>query len=134
MKHEIRQMLKNGGGAIVNQSSITGSLTGNPGESLYAATKGGVDGLDQDPPRSKSQRTTSASTPSAPAGSMRPATCFINGWKKRRFLPRQPGKLFPIGRMGKAEELTSAVLFLCSEQARFIIGHVLVIDGGWIAR
>ena len=45
MKHEIRQMLKNGGGAIVNQSSITGSLTGNPGERAYAATKGGVDGL-----------------------------------------------------------------------------------------
>ena len=45
MKYEIRQMLKNGGGAIVNQSSITGSLTGNPGESVYAATKGGVDGL-----------------------------------------------------------------------------------------
>ena len=38
-------MLKNGGGAIVNQSSITGSLTGNPGEGVYAATKGGVDGL-----------------------------------------------------------------------------------------
>ncbi len=45
MKHEIRQMLKNGGGAIVNQSSITGNLTGNPGETAYAATKGGVDGL-----------------------------------------------------------------------------------------
>ena len=44
------------------------------------------------------------------------------------------GNLFPIGRMGKAEELTAAVLFLCSEQARFIVGHVLVIDGGWIAR
>ena len=40
MKHEIRQMLKNGGGAIVNQSSITGSLTGNPGESAY--TKGSI--------------------------------------------------------------------------------------------
>ena len=45
MKHEIRQMLKNGGGAIVNQSSITGSPTGNPGETAYAVTKGGVDGL-----------------------------------------------------------------------------------------
>ena len=41
MKHDIRQMLKNGCGAIVDQSSITGSLTGNPGESVYAATKGG---------------------------------------------------------------------------------------------
>jgi NAD(P)-dependent dehydrogenase (short-subunit alcohol dehydrogenase family) len=50
MKHEIRQMLKNGGGAIVNQSSITGSLTGNPGESLYAATKGGVDGITKSAP------------------------------------------------------------------------------------
>ncbi len=45
MKHEVRQMLKNGGGVIVNPSSITGSLTGVPGESIYAASKGGVDGL-----------------------------------------------------------------------------------------
>jgi NAD(P)-dependent dehydrogenase (short-subunit alcohol dehydrogenase family) len=36
--------------------------------------------------------------------------------------------------MGKAEELTAAVLFLCSDQARFIVGHLLVVDGGWIAR
>jgi NAD(P)-dependent dehydrogenase (short-subunit alcohol dehydrogenase family) len=48
--------------------------------------------------------------------------------------PAEAGKLFPIGRMGKAEELTAAVLFLCSEQARFIVGHLPVVDGGWIAR
>jgi len=36
--------------------------------------------------------------------------------------------------MGKADELTAAVLFLCSEHARFIVGHLLVVDGGWIAR
>ena len=54
--------------------------------------------------------------------------------EKEQITPEPAGKLFPIGRMGKAEELTAAVLFLCSDQARFIVGHLLVIDGGWIAR
>ena len=59
MKHEIRQMLKNNGGAIVNQSSITGSLTGNPAEGAYAATKGASMASPR-LPRSKSRKTTSA--------------------------------------------------------------------------
>ncbi|PYJ26649.1 MAG: hypothetical protein DME89_12110, partial [Verrucomicrobia bacterium] len=42
LSHELRQMMKNGGGAIVNQSSVTSSLTGVPGNGLYAATKGAV--------------------------------------------------------------------------------------------
>lgn len=54
--------------------------------------------------------------------------------EKENITPEQAGSLFPIGRMGKTEELTAAVLFLCSDQARFIVGHLLVIDGGWIAR
>jgi NAD(P)-dependent dehydrogenase (short-subunit alcohol dehydrogenase family) len=54
--------------------------------------------------------------------------------EKEKITPEAASKLFPIGRMGKADELTAAVLFLCSEQARFIVGHLLVVDGGWIAR
>jgi NAD(P)-dependent dehydrogenase (short-subunit alcohol dehydrogenase family) len=54
--------------------------------------------------------------------------------EKENITPEQAGSLIPIGRMGKTEELTAAVLFLCSDQPRFIVGHLLVIDGGWIAR
>ncbi len=133
MKHEIRQMLKNGGGAIVNQSSITGSLTGNPGESAYAATKGGVDGLTKTVALEVAQQNISVNAIAA-CGIDAPGDVFHQWMEKENITPEQAGKLFPIGRMGKADELTAAVLFLCSDQARFIVGHLLVIDGGWIAR
>jgi NAD(P)-dependent dehydrogenase (short-subunit alcohol dehydrogenase family) len=133
MKHEIRQMLKNGGGAIVNQSSITGSLTGNPGESVYAATKGGVDGLTKSVALEVAKHNISVNAIAA-CGIDAPGDVFHQWMEKENINPEQAGKLFPIGRMGKAEELTAAVLFLCSEPARFIVGHLLVIDGGWIAR
>jgi NAD(P)-dependent dehydrogenase (short-subunit alcohol dehydrogenase family) len=132
-KHEIRQMLENGGGAIVNQSSITGSLTGNPGESVYAATKGGVDGLTKSVALEVAKHNISVNAIAA-CGIDAPGDVFHQWMEKEDIRPEQAAKLFPIGRMGKAEELTAAVLFLCSERARFIVGHLLVIDGGWIAR
>lgn len=133
MKHEIRQMLKNGGGAIVNQSSITGSLTGNPGESAYAATKGGVDGLTKTVALEVAKQNISVNAIAA-CGIDAPGDVFHQWMEKENITPEKAGELFPIGRMGKAEELTAAVLFLCSDQARFIVGHILVVDGGWIAR
>ncbi len=133
MKHEIRQMLKNGGGAIVNQSSITGSLTGNPNESIYAATKGGVDGLTKSAALEVAKDNISINAIAA-CGIDAPGDVFHQWMEKEKISPEQAGQLFPIGRMGKAEELTAAVLFLCSDQARFIVGHLLVVDGGWIAR
>jgi NAD(P)-dependent dehydrogenase (short-subunit alcohol dehydrogenase family) len=133
MKHEIRQMLRNGGGSIVNQSSITGSLTGNPGESIYAATKGGVDGLTKSVALEVAKNNISVNAIAA-CGIDAPGDVFHQWMEKQNITPEQAGSLFPIGRMGKAEELTAAVLFLCSDQARFIVGHLLVIDGGWIAR
>ncbi len=133
MKHEIRQMLKNGGGAIVNQSSITGSLTGNPGESAYAATKGGVDGLTKSAALEVAKDNISINAIAA-CGIDAPGDVFHQWMEKEHISPQEAGRLFPIGRMGRAEELTAAVLFLCSEEARFIVGHLLVIDGGWIAR
>jgi NAD(P)-dependent dehydrogenase (short-subunit alcohol dehydrogenase family) len=133
MKYEIRQMLRNGGGSIVNQSSITGSLTGNASESLYAATKGGVDGLTKSAALEVAKNNISINAIAA-CGIDAPGDVFRQWIEKENIAPEEAGKLFPIGRMGKAEELTAAVLFLCSEQARFIVGHLLVIDGGWIAR
>jgi NAD(P)-dependent dehydrogenase (short-subunit alcohol dehydrogenase family) len=133
MKHQIRQMLKNGGGAIVNQSSITGSLTGNPGETAYAATKGGVDGLTKSAALEVAKHNISINAIAA-CGIDAPGDVFHQWMEKEKITPEAAGKLFPIGRMGKADELTAAVLFLCSDEARFIVGHLLVVDGGWIAR
>jgi len=125
-------MLKNGGGAIVNQSSITGSLTGNPGESAYAATKGGVDGLTKSAALEVAKHHISINAIAACA-STRQATFSISGWKRKKSLPK-PQQAVPDRPDGQSDELTAAVLFLCSEQARFIVGHLLVVDGGWIAR
>ncbi|WP_363350757.1 SDR family oxidoreductase [Methylocystis echinoides] len=133
MKHEIRQMRKNGGGAIVNQSSITGSLTGNPGEGAYAASKGGVDGLTKTVALEVAKDNISVNAICA-CGIDAPGDVFHQWMEKEGITPEAAGRLFPIGRMGRAEELTEAALFLSSEQARFIIGHLLVVDGGWIAR
>ncbi len=133
MKYEIRQMQKNGGGAIVNQSSITGSLTGNPNEGAYAATKGGVDGLTKTVALEVAKDNISVNAIAA-CGIDAPGDVFHQWMERENITPEQANKLFPIGRMGKAEELTAAVLFLCSDQARFIVGHLLVVDGGWIAR
>jgi 3alpha(or 20beta)-hydroxysteroid dehydrogenase len=63
-----------------------------------------------------------------------PGDVFHQWMEKEGVTAEVAGKLFPIGRMGRADELTEAVLFLSSEQARFIVGHLLVVDGGWIAR
>ena len=133
MKYEIRQMQKNGGGAIVNQSSITGSLTGNPGEGAYAATKGGVDGLTKTVALEFAKNNISVNAIAA-CGIDAPGDVFHQWMEKENITFDQANKLFPIGRMGRADELTAAVLFLCSEEARFIVGHLLVVDGGWIAR
>jgi NAD(P)-dependent dehydrogenase (short-subunit alcohol dehydrogenase family) len=133
MKYEIRQMQKNGGGAIINQSSIIGSLTGNPHEGAYAATKGGVDGLTKTVALEVAKDNISVNAIAA-CGIDAPGDVFHQWMEREKITPEQANKLFPIGRMGKAEELTAAVLFLCSDQARFIVGHLLVVDGGWIAR
>ena len=133
MKHEIRQMLKDGGAAIVNQSSITGSLTGNPGESAYAATKGGVDGLTKTAALEVAKDNISINAIAA-CGIDAPGDVFHQWMEKEAYFAAERRQAISIGRMGKAEELTAAVLFLCSEEARFIVGHMLVIDGGWIAR
>jgi len=133
MKHEVRQMLKNGGGAIVNQSSITGSLTGLPGETMYAATKGGVGGLTKSATLEVAKDNISINAVAA-CGINAPGDMFHRWMEKEKMSAEDAGKLFPIGRMGTADELAAAVLFLCSDQARFIIGHLLVVDGGWIAR
>lgn len=132
MKYEVRQMKKNGGGSIVNQSSITGSITGNATESIYAATKGGVDGFTKSVALEVAKHNINVNA-IACCGIDAPGDMFRDWMDRQKISPEEVGRYFPIGRMGRADELAAAVLFLCSENARFILGHLLVVDGGWTA-
>jgi len=127
MKYELRQMRKQGSGAIVNNSSL-GGLVGLPGRAIYHASKHGVLGL-----------TKSAALEYAARGISINAICpgTIDTPMVAEMVAKDPEamkeilKEQTIGRLGKPEEIASAVLWLCSPGAGFVIGHALAIDGGF---
>jgi NAD(P)-dependent dehydrogenase (short-subunit alcohol dehydrogenase family) len=126
MKYEIPQMVKQGGGSIVNTSSITG-LVGGKHLPVYTACKHGVIGL-----------TRVAGGDYAREGIRINAVCpgLILTPPLEQILkdePRTDAEKQPIGRMGKPEEVAEAVVWLCSDAASFIIGTNLTMDGGLLA-
>jgi NAD(P)-dependent dehydrogenase (short-subunit alcohol dehydrogenase family) len=130
MKFEIEQMLKQGGGAIVNTSSI-GGLIGAPRQPIYGATKHAVLGM-----------TKAAAVEYGRKGIRINAVCpgIIRTEMTERAIAREPRRqayieqAHPIGRMGEAEDIARSVVFLSSDDAAFIIGHSLAVDGGFTAR
>ncbi len=125
MREEAAVMLPQGKGAIVNTSSING-LTGNGALPGYVATKHGVVGLT----RHGALRWATAGirvNAICPGVIETPMTAPLTADPAMRAVI---DKMTPMGRMGRAEEIAAAVLWLCSDQASFVTGHPLVIDGG----
>jgi NAD(P)-dependent dehydrogenase (short-subunit alcohol dehydrogenase family) len=135
MKYEIPQMLKNGGGAIVNMSSIDG-LIGFPGISLYVASKHAVIGLTKSAALeyAKSGIRINAVGPGAIETDMVDRFVSKVSAGKEEEIRQQFAAMHPIGRFGKPEEIASAVLYLCSDGASFVTGQTLALDGGFTAQ
>ncbi len=131
LKAEVRQMLAQGGGAIVNTASAAG-LVGAPTISAYDASKHGVVGL-----------TKSFALAYARQGIRVNAVCpgiIRTPMVERSFLARDPNAAArleasePVGRLGTPEEVAEAVVWLCSDAASFVTGVALPVDGGMVAR
>jgi NAD(P)-dependent dehydrogenase (short-subunit alcohol dehydrogenase family) len=130
MKHELAQMRRQGSGAIVNCSSLAG-LVGDARRASYDATKHGVLGL-----------TKSAALEYAPRGVRINAVCpgTIDTPMVERMTSAGELELdaalaaIPMARLGGAQEIASAVLWLCSPGASYVTGVALPVDGGYTAR
>jgi NAD(P)-dependent dehydrogenase (short-subunit alcohol dehydrogenase family) len=124
MRAEIRQMLTNGGGAIVNTSSV-GGLSAVPGSGVYAAAKHGVIGL-----------TRTAAVEYAKQNIRVNAICpgLTKTGMTDRLSAADPALIAavmpPMGRMAQPAEIAEAVVFMCSDAASYLTGQALAVDGG----
>jgi len=130
MKYELRQMLRQGGGAIVNCSSI-GGVVGNPGLAAYHAAKHGVLGLTQTAALEYAARGIRINAV-CPGTIKTPMVQSMTGGDPKALAEMVKNE--PIGRLGEPEEIAAAVLWLCSPGASFVVGHALLVDGGYTAR
>ena len=123
MKYEIEQMLRTGGGAIVNTSSIFG-LNGYPGWSLYTATKHAVTGMTKAAALDYAKENIRVNAV-GPGPVETPLLAKGTGGD-----PHSYAAFVPMGRIGQPDEIADAVVWLLSDEARYVTGHTLPVDGG----
>ena len=130
MKYEIPQMLKNGGGAIVNMSSAAG-IIGVPQMPIYVASKHAVIGLTKASALeyAKSGIRINTVSPGAIETDMYYQVVGDNKQIREKFSTMQP-----MSRLGKPDEIANAVAWLLSDKASFVTGHTLLVDGGMVSR
>ncbi len=126
MKYELRQMQRQGSGAIVNNASV-GALTGNPGIASYIASKHGVVGLTRTAALEYIQHGIRVNAVNPGLIDTQIARDVVRGDEHAY---NEIAKNVPIRRAGLPEEIASAVLWLCSPGASYVVGHALTVDGG----
>ncbi len=131
MKFEIKQMLKQGGGAIVNNASVAGVLGSGRGVANYVASKHAVVGLTKAAALENARRGIRVNVVAPAVVDTDMGSAFAGGLK---ITMEDFGKGHPIGRVGRPEEIANAVLWLCSGDASFVTGHTLALDGGFTAQ
>ena len=131
-KYAIEQMLRNGGGSIVCLSSISG-MAGQSSQSTYGPAKFVASGLTKHLAVEWADR-------GIRVNAVAPGTIRT---ERVRQLPDEPGgaeyieqiiRMHPMGRLGEPEEVARAIAFLASDEASFITGAILPVDGGYLAR
>ncbi|HEY5681098.1 MAG TPA: glucose 1-dehydrogenase [Pseudomonadales bacterium] len=130
VKHAIPAMLERGGGAIVNMSSIAG-IGGSPGGVAYVASKHAIIGLTKAAALDYAEQ-------NIRINALAPGVIYTDmlAWG----ITQTPGleadliSQHPIGRLGQLEEVTNAAMWLCSDEAGFVTGTTLTVDGGHLAR
>jgi NAD(P)-dependent dehydrogenase (short-subunit alcohol dehydrogenase family) len=129
MKYQIPEILKAGGGAIVNCASVAGVI-GMANAPAYIASKHAVIGLTKAAALEFGKQNIRINSV-LPGGIETPMIDrFATDDATRNYL----ASLHPIGRLGKPDEIAEAVIWLCSEKSSFVIGHSLLADGGWTAQ
>jgi len=126
MKYELRQMVRQGSGAIVNNASV-GALTGNPGIGSYIASKHGVVGLTRTAALEYIQCGIRVNAVNPGLIDTQIARDVVSGDEQAY---ADIAKSVPIGRAGTPEEIASVVLWLCSPGASYVVGHAITVDGG----
>lgn len=128
MKYTIPEILKSGGGAIVNVASVIGVIA-FPGLPAYTATKAGMIALTKTAALEYAK--TNLRINIVCPGSVRTPMfmAFSGGTKEAE--DYMANTFHPMGRIGEPNELASAILFLCSDASSFITGHVMPVAGGW---
>ena len=123
IKHIARQMLKQKSGRIINMSSVSGVL-GNAGQANYCAAKAGVIGITKSAARELASRGITVNSV-APGFIVTEMTDVLSDSEKEAATEKIPMKKF-----GETQDIANAVAFLASDEAKYITGQVLCVDGG----
>ncbi len=129
MKHQIIQMLKQGGGIIANTASLAGMRVSNEATASYAAAKAGVIHLSEHAAVRYARQNIRVNVV-APGLTATPAVRAIFSEEKRN---EMAARTQPMGRCIEPQEQAAAFLYLCSDDARGVTGLTIPVDGGWAA-
>lgn len=127
MKYQIPYMLKNGGGSIINMSSILGSV-GFANAPAYVAAKHGVNGLT----KTAAQEYSASGVRINAVGPAFIKTPLLNALDENML--KMLETMHPIGRLGEAEEVAELVIWLSSDKSSFVTGSYFPVDGGYLSR